>query len=450
MSGAMPRLALAAAGLVLLLGLAGQAAARPPRAAEAPAVAPLSMAAAERLLVERNLALLAARRGVDAARAQRLVASSPPPPEVSLGTNLVQGYERRPAEVRMLTPADNLTLGLSVVVERGGKRMLRTRLAEEQIGVAEALVLDTLRQQVFALRKAFLGALLARAKLEVALANRTSLDRTEALLRRQAREGQIPEGDLIRLQASRPVFEAAVAAARQAEAGALAELAALLGADATARPGFEISGRLDRTPGLGLSREQLAEAAAQRADVVAAARQAAAAAANRALAEAARSRDVTLGLNLGRGEVDRTLSGGAGQRVVQSQAGVSVSVPIFTSRIVEGNVGLATAQQAQAEAQARAALLQARADVAAAWAAYEQARALLSVFDGGALRRAEEAYAIAERAYLAGGRSLVEVLDALRTLNETRIAASEARHAYLLALAELERASGVSGVAARP
>ena len=129
--------------------------------------------------------------------------------------------------------------------------------------------------------------------------------------------------------------------------------------------------------------------------------------------------------------------------------GLSVSVPIFTARIVQGNVGVAGAQAAQAQAGARAALLQARAEFAAAWAAFEQARALAALYNGGALDRAEQAYRSTEAAYLAGGRDLLDVLDALRTLNVTRIQANQTRYAYLLSLAALEQVTGVSGVAPR-
>ena len=71
----------------------------------------------------------------------------------------------------------------------------------------------------------------------------------------------------------------------------------------------------------------------------------------------------------------------------------------------------------------------------------------MTLYTGGALNRAEEAYRSTEQAYLAGGRSLIDVLDALRTLNATRIQANQARYAYLLALAQLELATGVSGIA---
>lgn len=498
----MPRAGLAAALLAGTL-LAGPAPAQQPPAAT-PAATPhpgtlplpvgpnakvLTLAEAEALLLERNLTLIAARRGVDAARAQRLVSSSLPPPQVSVGNTFGQitEFNGRRNDGRFFGPDKNVNLGLTVLVERGGKRTLRTRLAEEQISVAEAQVLDAVRTQVFALRQGFLGGLLARANLEVALANRASLDRTEALLRRQLRDGAIPEGDLLRFQASRLQFEGDVTTNAQAYAAGVAAVAALLGADPAAfqaeagqlpalgiaasapaalTPGrargpadvpttvrtilspvaFDLRGRFDTVPELGISRDDLAQGVASRADVVAASRQASAAGQNRLLAEAGRSRDVTVNGGWSRSTLAQDQPGTA---FANNQFGLTLSVPIFTSRITEGNIGIAAAQQSQAEALARAALLGARSDFASAWAAVEQGRALLGLYTGGALARAEEAYRSTEQAYVAGGRTLLDVLDALRTLNATRTQANQARYAYLLALAQLEQATGVSGVAPR-
>jgi len=449
--------------------------------------APLTLDVAEGLLLERNLALIAARRGVDAAQAQRLVSASLPPPQVSVGNTFGQYAEVRGGRdrARFFGPDKNVNAGLAVLVERGGKRTLRTRVAEEQIGVAEAQVLDALRTQLYALRQAFLGALLARANLEVALGNRQSLDRTEALLRRQLRDGAIPEGDLLRFQASRLQFEADVTGNAQAYAAGVAAVAALLGTDPAAfqvgagqaaalglapitavapPPGrgpsqaptavrtilspvaFDVRGRFDQVPELGIGREELGQGVASRADVVAASRQASAAGANRLLAEAGRSRDVTVNGQWSRSALVQDQPGAA---AATNQFGLQLSVPIFTRQITEGNIGVAAAQQAQADAQARAALLQARAEFAGAWAAVEQARSLLNLYVGGALARADEAYRSTEQAYVAGGRTLLDVLDALRVLNATRLQANQARYAYLLALSQLEQASGVSGVAPR-
>ena len=454
----------------------------------APRAGPLTLDEAERRLIERNLFVVAAKRGVDVARAQILVAGSLPPPQVTVGTAFGQVLEPASGRtVRYYSPASNVLVGLSVLVERGGKRTLRSRLADEQVGIAEAQVLDALRLQLFQLRQAFLSALLARANLEVAFANRQSLDRTEALLRRQWREGAVPEGDLLRFQASRLPFEADITAGAQAYAAGVAAVAALLGEDAavvqagagqsgalnlpapgappSSRPGptnapttvrtvlspvaFDLRGRFAVAPELGVGREELARAVSTRADVVAAERQVAASAANTRLAEASRLRDVTVNGTVVRSQLPQDIPDSARRVDAINQFSVSLSIPIFTARIVEGNVTTAQAQQGQAEALSRAALLGARAEFAAAWATYEQARALLELYTSAATNRAEEAYRSTEQAYLAGGRSLVDVLDALRVLNATRLQANQARHAYLLSLAALEQVSGVSGIAPR-
>ena len=447
-----------------------------PAFAQAPPIAPprsgvlplpqgtriLTLGEAEQLLLDRNLIVIAAQRGVDAVRAQRLVASSLPPPTLSAGNTFGEFRETRNDGVqgaRFRGPNTNVQVGLTVLVELGGKRTLRTRLAEENIAVAEAQVLDALRGQFFMLRQAFIAALGARSNLEVALANRGSLDRTETLLRRQLQDGALPEGDLLRFQASRLPFEAEVGNAAQSYAASVAQVAVALALDAAAfapaRPGslppvaLDVRGRFDAMPTPGATREELADAVRNRADVVAASRAAAAGAANTSLAEAQRWRDVTVNGGWNRTQLSQDQPNSTQPLIANNQFGLNLSVPIFTDRIVRGNIGTAAGQQAQLEAQARLALLQGRADFATAWAAYEQSRALLRLFTGGALTRAEQAYRSAEQAYLAGGRSLLDVLDALRTLNATRVAGNNARVAYLTALAQLEFATGVGGVAPR-
>jgi len=422
----------------------------------------LTLDEAERLLLDRNLFVVAAQRGVDAARAQRLVASSLPPPIVSVGNTAAQFNETNARSVqgaRFLSPSNNIGVGLTVLVELGGKRSLRTRLADETIGIADAQVLDALRNQMFNLRQAFIAALGARANLEVALANRGSLDRTEGLLRRQLADGALPEGDLLRFQASRVPFEADVTMAAQNYAAAVAQVAVALAMDAAAFApqrqaslppmALDVRGRFDAVPTIGVSREELADAVQNRADVVAALRAANAGQANTNLAEAQRWRDVSANAGWSRTRLSQNIPSSTQQIEANNQFTLNLSVPIFTNSIVIGGIGVAQGQQAQLEALARAALLQGRADFATAWAAYEQSRALLRLYTGGALNRAELANRSAEQAYLAGGRSLLDALDALRTLNATRVAANNARAAYLTALARLEFATGVNGIAAR-
>jgi outer membrane protein TolC len=457
------RALLVALALLAAWPAAAQNRPQPPPLPNAQGARAMTLAEAERLLMERNLAVVAAQRGVDAARAQRLIASSRPPPTVSVGNTFgefreVQGSGPQAPRGRFFD--NNVNVGLSVLIELGGKRELRTRLAEEGIGVAEAQVLDALRMQLFQLRQSFIAALAARANFEVALANRASLDRTEALLRRRLQDGALPEGDLLRFQASRLPFEADVTGAATAYAAAVAQVAAILAFDAAnvtpaARASglppvaLDVRGRIDTRAELGVPREVLAEAVQSRADVVAALRLSQAAGVNTNLAEAGRWRDVTLNGGWDRSRLSQDQPESTRPLIAHNQFTFSLSVPIFTDRIVRGGIGVAQAQQAQAAAQAQAALLQARADFAAAWTNYEQSRALLRLYTGAALTRAEQAYRSTEQAFLAGGRDLLDVLDALRTLNATRLAANNARAAYLNSLTTLEAATGVSGISPR-
>lgn len=448
----------------------------PVRAATAAALpirAPgLTLPEAEAMLLDRNLAVVAARRGVDIARAQRLVADTSPAGSVSYSQTTAQvnegGRFRAYNGGRYVSPLSNASVSLSFTIERGGKRELRRRLADEQISLTEAQVLDALRGQIFSLRVAFIQAMQARANLQVAMANRASLNTTEGLLSRQVREGAIPESDLLRFQASRLPFEQDLANAAQSYAAAAAQVTALLGqdasrtADAASRGAgrdpvaailsgmaFDLQGRFTETPPLEVTREALAEALPNRPDVLAATRNVTAADANTRLAEAGRSRDLSVTGGVTRTELSQDLPEARRPVRANDTLGIGVSVPIFTSRITEGNVAVAAAQRGQAQAQAQAVLAGAQAELATAWASYVQARALLELTTGAALRRAEEAYRSTEAAYQAGGRSLLDTLDALRTLNATRVAGNAARAAVLTALAGLEQASGVAGIAPR-
>ncbi len=372
----------------------------------------LTLDQAEQRLIDRNLTVIAAQRGIDIARAQRLVASSLPPMQASIGNTIGEFNETQNNGLRGARfhgPNNNINVGLTVLVELGGKRELRTRFANENIAVAEAQVLDALRNQIFALRQNFIAALAARANLEVALANRGSLDRTEALLRRQVQDGALPEGDLLRFQASRVPFEADVTTAAQAYAAAVAQVAVALALDAAApvppapqsrdplrvalpSMALDVRGRFDAMPDIGVARGTLGDAVQTRPDVIVASRQASAAGANTSLAEAQRWRDVTVNGGWGRTQLSQDLPNSTQPLIASNQFTLNLSVPLFTRQITRGNIGAAQGQQAQSEALAQNALLQARADFATAWSAYEQARALLRLYTGGALNRAEQAY----------------------------------------------------------
>src|SRR5262245_9797874 len=92
----------------------------------------LTLAQAEQLLLQRNLAVLAARYQVDALRAARLIAGFRPNPTLTLGGEqfiLSSAFFRNFFRTNTSTAAETTyTIRYEQLIERGGKRELRAEL----------------------------------------------------------------------------------------------------------------------------------------------------------------------------------------------------------------------------------------------------------------------------------------------------------------------------------
>jgi cobalt-zinc-cadmium efflux system outer membrane protein len=400
----------------------------------------LTLQQAEEVLLANNLPIVTARYGVDAARAQRLIASLRPNPTVTLSAT------QFPFTQPFVNAFDNIQqYGAQVdqLIERGNKRRLRTEAADLQLKASEAQVLDAIRTQLFLLQQAYFAAVLARENVRVAEENLASINDTEALIKAQLEAGAVPEGDLIRFQANKLQFQRDLLGARLAYEHAARDVLNLLGAASSAVISVGVGGPPPpfadspiyilgefRTDPAGAPLADLRRYAMDnRPDVIAARRTEEAARRGLDLAYALRHRDVTVGAQYLRAGPDNTF-------------GVTLSVPIFLFNDFRGDIDKADAQLRQAEAQTRQTTLQAVTDVEKAYTAYELNRQTLQVYTAEALAKAEESYQIAERAYREGASSLLELLDARRTLNQTRVAANQARSDYTLSLYQLEQAVG--------
>src|SRR5215475_122683 len=159
----------------------------------------LTLAQAEQLLLQRNLAVLAARYQVDALRAVRLIASFKPNPTLMLGAEqfiLSSNFFRDLFRTNTNTAAETTyTIRLDKLIERGGKREIRTELTTCQLNAGEAQMLDAARTQLYELRQAFTTAALARDNLALAEATRQEYDQTIRLT-----EAKVENGDLARVE----------------------------------------------------------------------------------------------------------------------------------------------------------------------------------------------------------------------------------------------------------
>src|SRR5262245_736834 len=168
----------------------------PPLAADAQTNAPnlsggasiprrLTLAQAEQLLLQRNLAVLAAKYQVDSYRAARLIASFRPNPTLMLGGEqfiLSSSFFRDLFRTNLNTSAETTyTIRYEQLLERGGKREIRTEQADYQLNAGEAQLLDAARTQLYQLRQAFTVAALSRENLSLAEAARQQYDLTVKL-----------------------------------------------------------------------------------------------------------------------------------------------------------------------------------------------------------------------------------------------------------------------------
>jgi outer membrane protein TolC len=334
------------------------------------------------------------------------------------------------------------TVRIDQVFERGNKRSLRTEAAEFQVQAAEAQVLDTIRTQLLQLRQAFYTAVLARENVRVAQENLDLTADTERLIKTRVSAGDAPEWDLIKFQASKVQFQRDLAAARLAYQQAVRDVLTFVGATfptigsatpaALAAP-IEVIGALRAGPlSASLSLEELHQAALEtRPDILAAQRNSDAAQRNLDLAYAQRHRDIDVALEYQRNGGDNTV-------------GATVSFPLFLSHKFEGQINQGLAQVQQARVAFDQAKLQAITDVEKAYQAYQASRHVLQVYTAEALAKAEESFRIAGVSYRQGATSLLELQDAQRTLNQTRVAANQAFFDYRMSLYQLEQATGKS------
>ncbi len=436
--------------------VASEAAIGPNQAAipASPPTARLSLQSATDLLIKNNLSVIAVRYNVDILRAQRIAAGLRPNPTVTFSATqfaIPRVFHRLSDAVK--TNNENgaantaYTVEVDQLIERGGKRELRSEQAEFSIKAAEAQVQEALRQQLFQLRQAFFTAVLARENLRAAQENLDHFDRTENLLIVQVKEGYSAGVDLKRVQLQRLQFQRDLATGGQSYQQAVRDVFNLIGQgdepsaanstqlvtfsspSQTGLPQEFIDGNLEIIPELLWIDDLRRMALANRPDIKAAELTVEAANAGLKLAEAQRVRDVTVG-----GQYSRTGS--------DNTVGVVVGLPLKIGPRANAAIVQATSTRLQAEAQLRLTRTQALTDVEKAFTAYQVSRDRLRLFTSGALATANDVRRIEEIAYRDGAKGLLDYLDAQRTYNQTLVDYNQARFDFLMSLYQLEFATG--------
>lgn len=360
----------------------------------------------------------AAKAGIESARAAQAIAGLRPNPSVQsqveniVGSGPYGGFSQ--AEV---------TVGLNIPIELGGKRSARIAVADAQTNRAmlvAAIAQSDIRLQVTSL---YVEAVATERRLATA-ADQLLIARAAfhaAKVRVQA--GRASPLEEQRADVARITAEVALERQQRLAEAARRNLQRRIGRPI---PGPLDTGMLDRLPvstsgphdttGAGTLTLAAADADVAIAD------------AGVGVARSQRMPDVTVGPAFRRLEATN-----------DTAAVFSLSVPIPLFNAGHAAVAQASAERTRAEAQRRATALDVEQAITDAQAESDNAATTARAASGPALAAAQEAARIARIGYREGKFGQLDLRDAERTLAETRIAAIDALAAYQNAKARLER-----------
>lgn len=393
----------------------------------------LTLADALRAAVSRSPALAAFSWEVRARDAELLQAGAFPNPELAAEVEDFGGSgERRGFH------GSQTTLSFAQLVELGGKRTKRTRVASLERDLAgwdyEAARLAVLTETT----KAFVVTLALQERVTLAGEVVKIADESLKTVRATVRAGATSP-----VEASRAGVAAEQAAIERAKVGRALEAArAVLAASWGGR-----SVSFDRVTGdFGLpahepTLEVLTQALAENPDLARWNAELARREAVVASERAARIPDVTLGIG------PRYYADGNSTALV---AGFSIPLPLFNRN--RGGVLQAEYRLKRAANEQAAVAVAAQAQLRSAYESLGSARAEVEALRMRALPEAEAAYSGALQGYRTGRFRFVEVLDAQRTLFELRADEIDALASYHSAAADLERLTGapLSELSGRP
>lgn len=368
-----------------------------------------------------NPGLKAARFGAAAAEGALLQSQARPNPELAFS------QEDTRSETR------SSTVQINQVIELGGKRAARMRLAESEKAAAHSAVTETQALLRYQLVNGFNELLLAQQRVQFASKTHDLATQASDAARKRVQAGKVPPLEASRAQVAQAHAALELQQASASVAVAQQNLAALWGgqgadvgkaigdfsAAVEAPAADQLDALLDAAPAMVLARHALDQSQAASA-----------------LERARRVQDPTVSLGVKRAnEVGRN----------QVVLGVSIPLPLFDSNA--GNQLQALRKVDQAEQKLQEQRLQLQAQVFVARQQLISSNQQLALLQSQVLPTAQSAYDIAVRGFSLGKFGFLDVLDAQRTLIESQRQLLDQWRASHKARAEIDRLLGTASLA---
>jgi cobalt-zinc-cadmium efflux system outer membrane protein len=368
--------------------------------------------------------------GVASAGAAVTVAGAAPNPVLTLQTMNINPAAGIGAGSLRSKTVDS-TVRVDQLIERGGKRALRTQAAQRLEEAARDDLDDTRRQLRRDVAAAYYDLLAAQERAAIGADAAALAERALAAAEQRHKAGDLAGSDTgrLRIDALRARNDADDAQASLDQARRA--LALLLGRDDA--PGLSAAG-----PWPAASPDSLPAVDAvveRRADVQAALARVRAAESSRDLARAGRTRDVTVGVQFEHYPTSPTNTQGSGNSV-----GIAVQVPLFVRYGMQGEIRSAETALDTAQETLEKVRQTARADVASARAQAEAAARRAARYDRDILPATRKAADDAEFAFAHGALGVMDVLDVRRAWRAAQLDALAARADLAKSLSALDAA----------
>jgi outer membrane protein, heavy metal efflux system len=319
-------------------------------------------------------------------------------------------------------------IGLSYLIERGGKRHDRLQAQKDITAQTRSLVEDNGRGLTFQVATLFYSVQLAESTLELAQKDLKSFQETVNISEHQYKAGGISENDYLMIKLQLLQFESDLEQAQLARVQSLSDLRQLLGYESVSMD-YDVAGPFEYQSVKGNLEDLQLKALQNRPDLRAAQQGVTAANSQLTLQKAIGKQDVTVQGNYSHvnGLNAATLYG-------------SIPLPIFNRN--QGEIARARFAITQTQELEKATNGQALTDVYDAYQGLRTNDKVVLLYISTYLDAATRSRDISEYAYRHGGISLLTFLDAERSYRATQLAYRQALASYLLALEQLRQAVG--------
>jgi len=389
------------------------------------------------LAIQHNHFLIALRTTVQQSEAEEITQGLRPNPSLFLDWEylpLGSPARQNPDVYSGVSTPDYLKnntegdIGLSYLIERGGKRLDRLRAQKDITAHTRSLVSDNERGLTFQVATLFFNAQLAESTLDLAEQDLKSFQSTVDISQNQFNAGGLSENDFLMIKLQLLQFESDVEQAQLARAQSLSDLRQLLGYESVSAD-YDVASDFEYQPVKVNLGDMQVKALQNRPDL-------------RAAAQGVTAADSQFQLQKANGKQDLTVTGNYSHVNAINAATFYMSIPLAISNRNQGEIARSRYAITQAQEQQQFTNGQVLTDVRDAYEGLESNDKIVQLYISKYLDVATQSRDISEYAYRRGGLALLDFLDAERSYRATQLAYRQTLASYLLALEQLREAVG--------